>query len=69
MLFKFLKFWIRFVSDLQHVGGFFQVLQFSLPKYNWNIIIESGVKHHNLLKFLVVFNSRGFIFILKLYLV
>jgi hypothetical protein len=34
---------IKFVSDLRHVGGFLRVL-----RLNWNIV-ESGVKHHNLL--------------------
>jgi hypothetical protein len=41
---------INFVSDLQQVGGFLEVLRFSpptnrLPWYNWNIV-ESGTKHH-----------------------
>ena len=31
---------IKFVSDLQQVGGFLRVL-----RYNWNIV-ESGIKHH-----------------------
>ena len=36
---------IKFVSNLQHVGGFLWVLWFSSPiilKY-----VESGAKHHN----------------------
>jgi hypothetical protein len=42
---------IKFVSDLQQVGGFLRVLQFPppknwLPRYNWNIV-ESGIKHRN----------------------
>ena len=42
---------IKFVSDLQQVGSFFQVLWFPspinwLPRYNL-YIAESGVKHHN----------------------
>ena len=42
---------IKFVSDLQQVGGFLRVLQFLSPItltaiYN-RIIVESGVKHHN----------------------
>jgi hypothetical protein len=42
---------IKFVSDLQHVGGFLRVLRFLnqqnwQPRYNWNIA-KSDVKHHN----------------------
>jgi len=42
---------IKFVSDLQQVGGILCVLRFSAPikltaRYNWNIA-ESGVNHHN----------------------
>jgi hypothetical protein len=45
---------IKFVSDLQQVGGFLRVLRFSSPvkltatncQYNW-IIVESDFKHHN----------------------
>ena len=41
---------IKFVSDLQQVGGFLQVLRLppliKLPRYNCNIF-ESGVKYHN----------------------
>jgi len=42
---------IKFVSDLQQVGGFLRVLQFPPPIkltaiYNWSID-EGGVKHHN----------------------
>ena len=41
---------IKFVSNLQQVGGFLWVLRFPPPKnwpprYNWNIV-ESGVKYH-----------------------
>ena len=41
---------IKFVSDLQQVGGFLWVRRFSPPikltvMINWNIV-ESGVKHH-----------------------
>ena len=40
----------KFVSDLQQVGGFLQLLWFPppnwLPQYNWNIV-ECGAKHHN----------------------
>jgi len=41
---------IKFVSDLQQVGGFLRVLRFPpprnlTPRYNWNIV-ESGVKHN-----------------------
>jgi hypothetical protein len=41
---------IKFVCDLQQVGGFLEVLRFPPPiklinTYNWNIV-ESGVKHH-----------------------
>jgi hypothetical protein len=35
---------IKFVSDLQQVGGFLWVLRFP-PRYNWNIV-ESGIKLH-----------------------
>jgi hypothetical protein len=41
---------IKFVSDLQQVGGILLVLWFppliKLQRYNWNIV-ESGIKHHN----------------------
>jgi hypothetical protein len=42
---------IKFVSDLQQVSGFLQVLRLLhrlnlLPWYYWNIV-ESGIKHHN----------------------
>jgi hypothetical protein len=41
---------IKFVSDLQQVSGFLQVLRLppliKPPRYNCNIF-ESGVKHHN----------------------
>jgi len=43
---------IKFVSDLQQVGGFLPVLWFPPPilcwppRYSCNIL-ESGVKHHN----------------------
>ena len=40
---------IKFVSDLQQVGGFLQVLRF-LPSRKLTAaiyIVESGVKHHN----------------------
>ena len=42
---------IKFVRDLQQVGGFLRVLQFPPPIkltaiYNWSIV-ESGVKHHS----------------------
>ena len=41
---------IKFVSDLQLVGGFLRVLRFPppiklTPRYSWNIV-ESDVKHH-----------------------
>jgi hypothetical protein len=36
---------IKFVSDMQQVGGYSRVLWFP-PRYNWNIV-ESGIKHHN----------------------
>ena len=36
---------IKFVSDLQQVGGFLWVHLFPPPRYNWNIV-ESGLKHH-----------------------
>jgi hypothetical protein len=50
---------LKFVSDLPQVGGFLRVIRFPPPikltasihfVYNWNIV-ESGVKHHNLLFF------------------
>ena len=42
---------IKFVSDLQQVGGFLRVLRFPpsiklTPRYNWNIV-KGGVKHQN----------------------
>ena len=36
---------IKFISELQHVGGFLRVLRFP-PQYNRNLV-KSGVKHHN----------------------
>ena len=41
---------IKFVNDLQQVGGFLWVFRFPPPiklttTYNWNIV-ESGVKHN-----------------------
>ena len=41
---------MKFVCDLQQVGGFLWVLRFPPPinwpqQYNWNIV-ESGIKHH-----------------------
>jgi hypothetical protein len=36
---------IKFVSELQQVGGFLQVLWFPPPIKQANIV-ESGVKHH-----------------------
>ena len=36
---------IKFDSNLWHVGGFFRVLRFPPPIYNWNMI-KSGVKQH-----------------------
>ena len=44
---------IKFVSGFRQVGGFFRVLRFSPPHYNWNIV-ESGVKHHNPYPYLVL---------------
>ena len=43
---------IKFVSDLQQVGGFLRVLRFPPPingpsRYRCNIV-ESGIKHYNL---------------------
>jgi len=45
---------IKFVSDLQQIGGFLRVLCFSSPvkltatncQYNW-IIVESDFEYHN----------------------
>ena len=36
---------IKFASDLRQAGGFNRVLQFSPPRYIWNIV-KSGAKHH-----------------------
>ena len=36
---------IKFVSELQQVGGFLQVLWFPPPIKQANIV-ESGIKHH-----------------------
>jgi hypothetical protein len=41
---------MKFLSDLQQVGGFLRVLRFPppiklTPQYNWNIV-ENCVKHH-----------------------
>jgi hypothetical protein len=42
------NFIIKFVSDLQQVGGFHRVLHQlnQRQRYNWNIV-ESGSKYHN----------------------
>jgi len=57
---------IKFVSDLRQVGGCIRLLRFlhhlNWPlRYNW-IIVESGVKHHNL-------NSHNIFYNMQLYLI